>query len=453
MQKTDSLEPKTGGGPSFPSSPVRLHSYAPLIKTAQTITLFLEEGELFAKQFFQNKELRLPIYADYPLMKWKLVSLVKFLNQTSAFIECREGIPHRVCISLCLPGGMIGQGDILPATHSGYAIGNVIHKDDLLLPKWERLRAEIEEKLAFKEREYAIEKRSCKETVEQPMKQKRAIKQQGNLTNQPKVIEPKERPVKLIKSPKINELLAYINKLTIELETVSNKIVNALSTNRLEYLDKTLPMDVKRSKLRLESNASFSEKMDYFTIDAKEKNASNAISALVSKVFSQDGSFTYLPPGTVETVTKEIEEMLLSESRISVIGSFITLPGSKIMDPIVIRDNAEIDAVWKQEPENYYVLTEAVLGGLFLGYGKEMSGSEEMITQEQNSLSQMSQITALSFVAQGAIPVMGVASGVKNLWSIYLSWRDNLLKDQDSGYPIGYKYRSLNDILVENRVI
>lgn len=362
-----------------------IHLYKPLIKTAYAVAVYnTNNGQLFAIVSKGKANYTIPIN-DESRPNW--INTVRLLNGLFPIVHKKAGIPHHVTLCPALRGGMFDKKNML-AGQPEYAIGNVIHKDALELTQLERKRKEIEE-------------------------------ERDTLNNS-------------------DDHLINSNKL----EEISQRIL-AISQNKL-LINKTLPIDFQKSSFRVERNASLSIEVYRSTLDAKVVGSNQAITDLLTQVFSKEDASVYLPPGTISKVARGISHMLDTKGSVTFIGSSVTLERSKILDPIVIRSNANIDKAWRDNPHDYVVLTEAVLGGFFLGYEKQISGSNGNIENEI-----CSNLSTISVISQGAIPKISMGKSGEILAEVYDSWLHDLKHDPNSGFPIGYKYRDLSDVLSE----
>lgn len=335
---------------------------------------------------------------------------------------------------------IIGQNDIMPML-PGYAIGNVIKKNTLMLALWTKKISALEEEIR-KARIEKIEKEKSEFYLNSESNQKQGI------TNQ------------------LDQKILSLQNLFKE---ASNSMVKSYDKEDFS-IEEMLPIDTTLSKIRIEHRSFASEKLEHLIFRNQDSgNIKKRLEEFSFQLFSQNALSSYISGEAVEGIANKIKNLLLTEQEISLIGSFVTLSRVKIMDPIVIRKTAEISEKLRRESSEYYVLTEAVLGGIFLGFGrsiletrktaKEVKSIEtakedpsplgNKSTKEEDTVKMMSRLSSISFISQGAIPKINLNPHDVNMWSIYVSWKEILEKDPHSGYPIGFKYKKLGDILKE----
>ncbi|KIC72985.1 hypothetical protein DB42_CO00200 [Neochlamydia sp. EPS4] len=323
---------------------------------------------------------------------------------------------------------IISQRDVLPM-HLGYALGSIIKKSDFLLPLKNKVRLNLEEEL------------------------ERANIEKVEMTNSPSYTQSTTEG----KQTRLNILNAKINKIKKDYSEVCSKISELYESRNFFSTEEMLPIDPHYSKVKIVDERSFfSEKMSHLVFrktDTTGTDLHKKIEMFVSQLFSQDAPSSLLSSSMLGTVTSSIENMLETESQIYLVGSFITLPRVRVMDPVAIRRKATISNALIEQAEQYYVLTEAVLGAVFLGCGKYISGSGQGDKEGgKESESLMSKVSMISYISQGAIPRPGKDAEDINMWNVYAQWKQVLLEDPLSGYPIGFKVRELQDVFSENKI-
>ncbi|MGR3973566.1 MAG: hypothetical protein QRY72_03220 [Candidatus Rhabdochlamydia sp.] len=216
--------------------------------------------------------------------------------------------------------------------------------------------------------------------------------------------------------------------------------------DQLNPYEATLPVDYDKSSLKLRYIADPSECMHSMYVDqtAQEADITNFV-----KYFTK---IDELPE--IDTLIKQISQLIIQEtkktqSRMYVLGSFITLSCSRILDPIILRENAILNREILKHVNDYSVISEAALGGIFIGFGMELSAQEQRM-QNQSDQAVASQLNVFSFVSKGAIPSGGSNS---NLWNCYINWKEKLLLDKYCGFPIAFKVRELRYVLKENNCL
>ncbi|PCI75156.1 hypothetical protein COB21_05985 [Candidatus Aerophobetes bacterium] len=204
------------------------------------------------------------------------------------------------------------------------------------------------------------------------------------------------------------------------------------------FAGKMLPIDYRISHIGYKHLSSNAENMHYVVL--KGQGAKNELASFARHL----AKMQYLPAvmDLVDQVSSTILDMVRREQEVCVIGSFISLARIKSLDPVAIREDATLDTDLVENAERYRVITETVLGGVFIGFGTRTT-----VTPEPNSARTIaSSLNVFSFVSQGAIPL----SDEFDLWKTYNAWKRTLVTDEHSGFPIAFKVRELMDVLTEN---
>jgi hypothetical protein len=449
--------------PSFELEKELLFVYHPIIQSdvkerEREIPVFYRRGRVYSRLPEKGKTQYLPVIG-YPTEHSNSPDrLKKFFSFTHLVIVKNKDVECYVRAHLGLNGGMMRQKNILPM-HPSYAIGNIINKNETKLVLFNKERLTLEDELKNKE----TEKQKIKEEFE-----KQNIKEQKKSENQKKIGAPSQQSIANKNSQQwhINSLNAQIVKLEKQYERVCEEI-KLLDDFQSLSLEETLPIDPNESEIRIEENISFSsERTDHIYLKRQDSSiVRDQIENFVYRLFSPDISANCLPPSTLEGVISNIEDMLQTESLISLVGSVITLPRVRVLDPIVLRPKAKINEELKKKAKDYCVLTEAILGGVFFGIGKHISGTKSKETEHEdvktkqeddnnnnNKKSLIASLSMITFISQGAIPKTNSHPEDVNLWSVYSQWKEVLLNDIHSGYPIGFKFRELHDVLLENNI-
>lgn len=317
---------------------------------------------------------------------------------------------------------MIGSSAILPS-YPGYALGSIIGESELRLPLYQKRRIELNEEL--ERTTQALEVASNAE--------------KRNQTH-------------------LNEYPIMILRYKKEIESIDEKIKECINGINFFEIQEALPLDDKYVKLYNDKRCFKMERLNHITF-TKQESYLNRLESFVADLFLQDAPRTFLPTGSLEAIEKSIQSIVNSAAarvRVTVVGSFITLEKQKRIDPLVIRPNTRMREELTKNASKYFVLTEAVLGAVFLGIGKaiEVDASEKSEkATELDSKKILSNFATVSFISQGAIPRLNRDIQDVNLWSTYVDWKDSVVKDEDSGYPIGFKVRSLENVLQENNML
>ncbi|CAM0117707.1 hypothetical protein [Rhabdochlamydiaceae symbiont of Dictyostelium giganteum] len=205
-----------------------------------------------------------------------------------------------------------------------------------------------------------------------------------------------------------------------------------------------LPIDYSRSGIEYRDTADESESMHFIVL--KRQSAEQQLSKFTEHLTQM----RYLP--SVVDLVDQVSRMILDQyqdQEVCLLGSFITLSRVRVIDPIVIRKHAVLSdqLIQTKTASKFSVISEAVLGGAFIGFGTNISNntlSESSSSQEIKKV--VSQMHTFSFISQGAIPTTDNFS----LWDTYNNWKKKLITDQHCGFPVAFKVRKLTDILEEN---
>lgn len=296
----------------------------------------------------------------------------------------------------------------------GYAMGGIIRTGDLELPYLEQQKEDLFAEIN------KIEKR--KKNVSQ--------------LNDPQ----KEFAIYRIQ---VEKLLLTVAKVTALIENYQKE------KDESPFSETMLPIDYKRSRLEYRFSSNESENMHFVII--KQQTAKKQIEEFTQHLTK----ISYLP--SVIDLIEQITESVLNQAQhenqeVCLLGSFITLPHGRMIDPIYTRENAVLSKELTNETTaaKYSVISETVLGGVFIGFGIRISKQQEA---EQDKLQDIKSITSalqiFSFVSQGAIP----QTENFNLWDTYNNWKTRLTTNEHCGFPIAFKVRSLVDVLQENGLL
>lgn len=298
--------------------------------------------------------------------------------------------------------------------YAGYAIGNIIKEDDLMLPilikDKERLDRELDEQISIKEQ---IDKK--------------------NKSNQ----------------DSINACNREINRIQTTLKDLTSRIEELYGKLSLFSIQETLPIDVNSVKVRIENNGFQSERMNHIIFDSSIDDVRSRVRSFINDLFLGDTRSSYLPSGTLDSVVNHIERMTNTQVKVSLVGSFVTLTRVRTIEPVVLRRNAIISDELLAKVDDYCVLTEAVLGAVFIAVGKSLSISKPL--SESTDKKTLSSLSTLSFISQGAIPRIGTSIEDVTVWSIYCQWKEDL-KNEHAGYPIRFKFKKLKNVLQESNL-
>lgn len=251
---------------------------------------------------------------------------------------------------------------------------------------------------------------------------------------------------------------ARINLMIAEREIISlGKKIEELKLPEVWKREEMLPIIQSRSPIETHQRSFSSERFHHIVLSKegiKKEDPSflrNKITEFFSDLRLQETKTSpQLDIETISSIEKNVKELIQTSGKVSLLGSFISVPRVRVMDPIILRKEA-VSKSMIQNADKYYVITETVLGAYFYGYGvclSELAGSSPEVDKQKT----MSSMLTLSYDAQGMVPQTTGKFGEQNLWDIYSSWKTHLMADRESGYPIAIKVRELTDILRENKI-
>ncbi|MCC6128251.1 MAG: hypothetical protein IT584_03520 [Chlamydiae bacterium] len=335
--------------------------------------------------------------------------------------ELRRYVARSYCVFVKTPGGKtdylslrpqmkggglgISEEDILPC-YPGYALGSVIHRSDYLFPQcFRKLQALNKEKEHLE-----LEKAEAKKKKSQD-----------------------ELNMIIVQLSKIEREQAQMNS---EFEKLSLEIGGL-------NISETLPIDYNQTQMKQHEHSFESEETNFITFQSREgEHLEEKIRTFVLNLVHGERLTPYLASGTMNQLVERLKITLNECSSVTLLGSFVTTKKVKKMDPIVLR-KAGLSERLRSSAREYYVLTEAVLGGLFLGFGEDHQLDSELPINKK-----VSQILVTSFISQGAISEFGQQ---RTLWDAFISWK-NQIRGEGTGYPVGFKVRKLAEILMENGI-
>lgn len=396
----------------------------------RVIVVFYSQGQIYAEVLEKGRTCKLPLRGGPQQLSHAIDRLRNFFSSTFLTIEKRmDGAYSYIRTNPSLKGGMITQADLLPM-YPGYAIGSLISKINYMLPLLNKKRRTLESEME----QAKVESEELRESSAFKNADGSLRQTMGNIA-----------------SHKLNKLIERYKIVCDEINRLYQSQSVALIT-----VEETLPIDPARSPIRVEDRSFQSERMQHLIFHKAavgpaldHERLQEKVERFVAQLFSQELPASSIPSGAIEGVVNSIENILETENQISLVGSFITSPRVMVMDPVKLRRDSRISSELKKNAANYYVLTEAALGAVFLGLGKSTSAQVEA---NANGQSLMSRLAMISFISQGAIPKPSKDANDVNLWSVYLQWKETLHSDPRSGYPIGFRVRPLLDILIENQV-
>jgi len=423
--------------------------YRPLISLEKNkgdgdIKVYHHQGRVYSEVNVNGETKRLGVRGYPTALRDSTDGLKRFFSFTHLVME-KSSTGELRYVTACVsgPGRGLGDYDIFPM-QTGYGLGGIIKKDQVRFATLKKRSAALENDLKNLE----VDKAKLKADVA-------------------KTTVPGSTVSQTIKDG-LQSKMTQVNKQITALEKEFTKVCKEMEAlgEKIDFLaiEETLPIDHAASKVRIQKDKSYSsERLDHVMISKRDAGeVRDNVERFVNRLFAQDIPANFLPPSTIDGVVSNIEDMLQRESVISLVGSVITLTRSRVYDPIVFRPKARVSEGLKSKVDEYYVLTESVLGAVFIGFGKHISGTEGKEKEkekekpaegsDESKKAIISSLTMISFVSQGAIPQTSAKADDANLWNVYTHWKEVLDKDEMSGYPIGFKYRELRDVLTENRI-
>lgn len=309
---------------------------------------------------------------------------------------------------------MLNTNFSLPTYH-GYALGNIIAEDELHLPLLQH-----DQDLLFAE----IERLQNQKIDTSSTKNQALINRQG----------------------------LEIQRLETRLADITTKIKAIYERQPTFTIHEALPLDERSVRLVSDHRSFKSNRLEHISF-SKADSILPRLQAFVTGLFRQDATLQMLPPGTLEAMGTNIHNTI-KDSRVSVtvMGAFIELDRPRRLEPFVIRPNTRLRPELLANANKYFVLSEAVLGAVFLGIGKEINISDSP-SPSSDSKNTFANLSLISFTSQGAILKMDRNIQNVNLWSTYVDWVEAIQSDPNSGYPIRYKVRSLVSVLEENDML
>ncbi len=133
-------------------------------------------------------------------------------------------------------------------------------------------------------------------------------------------------------------------------------------------------------------------------------------------------------------LNEQLKECDESSIEVELYASFISLNRTRSFEPLRIRSNAVLSDKLRDNASRIYIISECLLGGIFFGLHKNVTGAKE-----KSSFSCQS----LQVISKGAISniVLG------DLDASYNNWKMSLMNDPHSGYPISFKVKNFGEII------
>ncbi|MDP1609267.1 MAG: hypothetical protein Q8L98_08160 [Chlamydiales bacterium] len=202
-----------------------------------------------------------------------------------------------------------------------------------------------------------------------------------------------------------------------------------------------LPIDYSRSPEKQENRAALSELVDMVYI--KKESQKTQLKEL-KKILTSVPYFGGLIDEINQIIRTTTTELQYEDREVCILYSYITLCKVRTLDPIILRKNSlGEDLKSAARSGDYSVIAQTVLGGAFIGFSSRIT----TIASDEKGHGDISSVARFYFAAQGGIP----GSPTKDLWDMYKKWKISMEKP-DSGFPLAYKLRKLEDVLKENHL-
>lgn len=243
-----------------------------------------------------------------------------------------------------------------------------------------------------------------------------------------------------------DEKILQLETQVLEIMKILNKY-NIISSSRT----KESLINKSRSPITFDHQAYSSERSETITFSRSDITEGKTVASLVksvARIFVQNGFSSFVPEVQIAEMTRQINNALESEKKVTIIGSYLPLTRCKIMHP-VLSDEAISDETLLTEAHRYYVLTQEELAGLFLGFEAQTIPQEPTDTNESTEFS-ISSPPQIWFKSEGVLPKIG-PSLQSSLWKIYNSWKERIQADPESGRPARYQCEPLSRVLEYNR--
>ncbi len=214
-------------------------------------------------------------------------------------------------------------------------------------------------------------------------------------------------------------------------------------------LQEHLPIDFTQTMV-VDYNHAFESERSYHLFVDDDNTPRHQVDRFISQLFLQGSPASALPPGVVDSLVEDALSMRKTGVKISFVGSVITLQRVRTFDRIAIRGEA-ISQKLRDNCHKYYVLTQVVLGAVFVGLGKHITGSGDPKGGPLTE-SKMTDMHVTSFYSQGVIPEANESVEDINMYQVYSRWKKSLMENKSSGFPIAVYFRKLTDLFDEQGI-
>lgn len=234
------------------------------------------------------------------------------------------------------------------------------------------------------------------------------------------------------------ELKREIKKLTEEIKVLSREASSRIiSSYQLDYAKKRLK--VKPSDKYSSSNHPFEK-----TITICGKNILQEMRSIISPLMKgQDSHFLSI---AVDDLAQRVFEIVGdSECEMQILGDALTFSRVKKLGRPVIRQDSYVSPELIKNSEKYCIIAEAALGAVFFGVSVSAKVSQEQ--PDKGNKGALSNVFYFQNGADGAITSR--KEGCIDLKATFDNWSRLIHENKNSGYPIRYQVRPLNDVFNE----
>lgn len=185
-------------------------------------------------------------------------------------------------------------------------------------------------------------------------------------------------------------------------------------------------------------------KIQFTNIEGVDSTMEALIKDLVTGM--PNGYSKMICPQTVKAATRQIKTVLKNElaielkdtstplPQVELYASFIRLDRVRSYDCLFVQKNAVLSDNLTNNASSLYVISECLLGGLFFGLRSKTSSEEDNCFFNCKEMSVFSKGT-ISTIALNDLDIS------------YKKWKDSLLNDPNTGYPIAYKVKNFKEIM------
>jgi hypothetical protein len=215
-------------------------------------------------------------------------------------------------------------------------------------------------------------------------------------------------------------------------------------------IDEVLPLD--QSLLHVATqDIAFESDTTRITIISNTDTCEARVNDFFNLVFQKNPIRNLLPEANLHALVADIKAHVTSSHNISLVASYITLRKVKKLEFVKLRKGARLNESLKSKSDDYYVVTEVKLGGVFLGYGSVTQVAASSLDSSDTSF--LKNVSLVHYLSQGAIPDTTNLMKNCNMFDIYSSWKKQLCDGTGSGFPVEFRVLDLKNILIENDML